>query len=264
MRSSDVLDTDNSRPLDMTVKAHLVELKRRLITCAVIWIVGCGIGFSFHKEIEHILSKPLNQTLYYSSPGGGLSFVMQIVIWVGFLFALPCVMYNAVQYLRPAVREVKTRTTVLFIIISLLLSVLAIVYSYVISLPAALAFLTTFNSDQVKALISVGDYTKFLFAYLLGSIITFQIPLILIFTNKIRRFPPGGLTKTQRPMILGAVVAAGIITPTVDPVNQLMIALPIILLYEIGVLVVWRTNRQYYRRLARRAARHDKLIAVKE
>ncbi len=228
-----------------TFAEHLHELKNRFFICLAFMGIGSLIGFLTHKKIELFLQKPLNQTLYYSDPAGGLSFVMQIALMVGAMLAMPMLMFQLVQFLRPAMKPLKTRMILACISCSLLLIVLAVVYAYTISMPAALHFLTNFNSENVKALISVSDYVRFLFAYILGTVAAFQIPLILFFMNKIKRFPPGSLLKLQRPAIIGAIIFSGVITPTVDPMNQMMVAVPIISLFELGSIAVFISNRKH-------------------
>ncbi len=227
-----------------TFAEHLHELKIRLMGCLLVLGLGSTLGFMIHKPVEAFLQKPLGQTLYYSNPAGGLSFVMQISLCIGVLFTLPLLLFQLVQFARPAIKPLKTRSVLLVLLTSLLLIVLAIIYAYVVSMPTALQFLTTFNSNNVKALISVSDYVKFLFAYVSGTVIAFQLPLIIFFANKIRRFPPGTLLKYQRPAIVGSIIFAGIITPTVDPINQMMVALPIIVLFEVGALAVMIANKK--------------------
>lgn len=229
-----------------SIREYLLELKRLALISVVAIAIGSAIGFAYHTQIIEAIRKPLGQTLYYTTPAGGLAFVMQISLYAGLILSLPIVLYQVIMFLRPAIKPIRLRATLTIFIASILLSICAAIYAYKLSLPAALDFLTHFNSEGVKSLISVGDYTKFFFAYLFGSMLTFQLPLIIIVTNQVRRFPPGALAKSQRPMILAAVIVSGVITPTVDPVNQLLIALPIIFLYEVGVFVVWRTNRAFY------------------
>lgn len=226
-----------------TFAEHLQELKVRLMVCLAVLGAGSLVGFLIHKPVEAILQKPLGQTLYYSNPAGGLGFVMQISLCVGILLALPLLMFQLMQFSRPAIKPIKSRMIALVIASSFVLTILGVVYAYVVSLPAALHFLTTFNSDGIKALISVNDYLKFLFAYILGTVLAFQLPLILFFANKIRRFPPGSLLRLQRPAIVGAIIFAGVVTPTVDPINQMLVALPIIALFEIGAFAVVVSNK---------------------
>lgn len=189
-----------------------------------------------------IIQKPLGETLYYSSPAGGLGFVLQVSLAFGFIITLPLLIYQTAQFIRPSMTVVKTRTVIWFTILSLFLSALGLAYSYFVSLPAALNFLVGFNSDTLRPLIGAKDYMQFLAAYAIGAIITFQLPLIFWFANKVRRFPPGGLMRSQRPVILGITIVSGVITPTIDPINQMAIALPMLLLFELGISAVALRN----------------------
>jgi sec-independent protein translocase protein TatC len=227
----------------LTFAEHLSELKKRLTWIGLAFVIGTGLGFLIHKQIESIIQKPLGETLYFSTPGGGLSWVVQVSVIVGMVFALPITLFQVAQFIRPAVKSIKTTTIIMVVIISMLLTVLAVLYTYFISLPAALKFLVGFNSDALQSLINVNDYMRFISAYIAGSIIAFQFPLIMIFINKIKKIPPGGLLKMQKPIIVGIVVVSGILTPTIDPLNQLLMALPMFLLFEVGVIAVSVSNK---------------------
>jgi sec-independent protein translocase protein TatC len=117
-------------------------------------------------------------------------------------------------------------------------------FAYFITLPAALHFLNEFSSDQVKALISTNEYISFVTIYVAAFAILFQLPLILLFINHITPLSPGALMRQQRLVILLSFVAAAVITPTPDIVNQTFMALPIIVLYQISMALVWLVNRR--------------------
>ena len=205
-----------------TFAQHLHELKIRFFVSLGFLLVGCLIGVLFYKSVEAFLQQPLGQNLYYTTPVGGLGYVMQICLLVGVVLALPVIMFEIAQFVRPALKPVKTRLVIVCIVSSLILTVLGFLYAYVVSLPAALHFLVTFNGPHVKPLINANDYLRFLFAYIIGTVVAFQLPLILFFMNKVRRFPPGTIWRVQRPFIVGAIIFAGIVTPTVDPINQMI------------------------------------------
>lgn len=221
-----------------TLADHLKELKYRAFTVIGFFATASVLGWVLHEKLIKIIQKPLGETLYYSSPAGGLGFVLQVSLAFGFIITLPLLMYQTAQFIRPSLGPVKTRAVVAFSCMAVLLSAMGLAYSYFVSLPAALKFLVGFNSDTLRPLIGAKDYMQFLAAYAIGAIITFQLPLIFWFANKVRRFPPGGLLRAQRPVILGIAVVSGVITPTIDPINQMAIALPMLLLFELGVSAV--------------------------
>jgi hypothetical protein len=110
-------------------------------------------------------------------------------------------------------------------------------------LPAALHFLTGFSIQNVTAMLTVDSYLNFIITYVLGFAALFQIPLILMIINTIKPIPPKKLLGFQRFVVLGAFILAAIISPTPDVTNQAILAVPIILMYQIGVLLVWLQNR---------------------
>jgi len=112
-------------------------------------------------------------------------------------------------------------------------------------LPAALNFLMhQFTNKQITALLTVDEYMSFVTVYLVGSALLFQIPLVLLFVNHIKPLGPRTMLKSERYVIVFAFIAAAIITPTPDIFNQMIIAGPIIAVYQLGFFLVWMHNRK--------------------
>src|SRR5690606_20255917 len=120
------------------------------------------------------------------------------------------------------------------------------------SLPAALHFLSNFSTGSVTSLISANEYFNFVMIYVACFALLFQMPLIIAFINKITPLTPRLLMKKQRFVILGSFIVAAIITPTPDPLNQTLMALPIIGLYQSSIGVVWQSNRRTRKKSHRR------------
>jgi Sec-independent protein secretion pathway component TatC len=93
-------------------------------------------------------------------------------------------------------------------------------------------------------MIIVGEYLNFVFSYLLGFAVLFQLPLIMLFINRIKPQEPKKLIKHQRWVILISFIIAAVLTPTPDPINQFIMAAPIILLYQVSVMLIWLQNRR--------------------
>ena len=122
--------------------------------------------------------------------------------------------------------------------------ILGMAFAYFISLPASLHFLSTFNSGQVKSLISTDEYFSFVTHYLLGFAILFQLPLVMIFINQIAPLKFSRLWSFERWVILISFILAAIITPTPDWVNQTIMAIPLIILYQISAIIVVLINKR--------------------
>ncbi len=206
----------------------------------------------FQDAIINFLMHPLgSQKLIYLTPIGGFNFLFKISLYVGLMLAIPMIVYQLYGFLRPLMHVHRKRTVFLFIFSSTLLAGSGICFAYFISLPAALHFLTSFDIRNVSAMLTVDSYLAFVITYLLGFAALFQIPLILLIINTIRPMPPRRLMKSQRYVVLVAFVIAAIISPTPDVTNQTILAIPIIAMYQVGVVAVWLQSRSKRSRIMR-------------
>lgn len=235
-----------------TISEHISELRRRALYCAIALLVGGIIGYKFQDKIIAWLTKPLGETLFYTSPAGGFDFLIKICIFFGFLLAIPVIMFNIMRFIAPAVPKYVTVKTGKILIISISLAILGAAFAYFVSLPAALHFLNNFSSKEIQSLISAQEYFNFVMIYIAGFAALFQMPLLIAFINKITPLSPAMLMKKQRVLILVSFIVAAVLTPTPDPINQTIMALPIIALYQISIIIVWRENRKQRRKLRKR------------
>lgn len=228
--------------------SHIQELRRRLGWSAAILLVGAILGYVWRKPIIEALAQPLNMPLYYTSPAGGFEFVMQVCILVGGLIALPVLIYNIIRFLEPAFQRKRFNRTQIGIIISIssFLAAAGVSFAYLIVLPASIHFFSLFNVGPVSAWISTKEYFTFATSYLMLMALLFQLPLILLIANSIRRFPPGSIGKFRRWVIVGSFVIA--LPLTYDMLSQALMAIPIIVLYEASGLIIWFKNRRYNKR----------------
>lgn len=227
---------------------HIHELRGRLLWSSMFIIFGTVAGYLMRDIILDWLQSPLGQELFFSSPMGGLSFILKISLTFGVLVAIPALMYNILRFLQPAMSSSSSRFAIKTLIASLFLLVLGVGFAYYISLPATLHFLHQFETSTVQALISADRYFKFVLTYLSGFGILFQLPLLILALNNITPLGPRKLMGYQRHVIVAAFVAAAIITPTPDPINQTLMAAPMIILYEFSIFLVWFVERHKHRK----------------
>lgn len=223
---------------------HLNELRARLVWCALALCVGGGVGFVIHEKLLALIQKPLGETLYFTSPTGGFNFAFKISLTFGLVVAMPVIMYQAMRFLSPLIPHKRSFHIATYMVWSLFLAYAGVVFAYVVSLPAALRFLTNFGGNNIQALISADEYFNFALAYIGGFAALFQVPLAMLFINRITPLKPGKLMGAQRYILVGSFIVAAILTPTPDPFNQMIMALPIILLYQVGIILVWIKNRK--------------------
>lgn len=223
---------------------HVQELRGRLIWIVAALLVGTTIGYYIKDQLLDLLVKPLGKTLYYTSPGGGFSLIIQLCLGFGIIFAVPVLIYHLIQFLAPVVPKYSLRFLVVIIVSSCLMVILGVSFAYLVSLPAALYFLNEFSNDQVQALISTDTYISFVAIYLAGFAILFQLPLVLLIINSITPLRPKKLLANTKWVVLASFIAAAIITPTPDPFNQTIMAGPVIALYMASAIPIKVVNRR--------------------
>lgn len=222
---------------------HVQELRLRLLVPALFLLIGGVVGYLLREPVQALLMKPLSQPLFYTSPAGGFEFVFKVSLFVGVLAAVPVLTYNLLKFLEPAMPSHVNYLIIKVLVASVSLAGLGAGFAYFVSLPAALHFLSEFGGADVHSLISTNEYLSFVTLYMAGFALLFQLPLILLFINRMTPLDPGRLLRRQRLVIVASFVLAAIVTPTPDPFNQLIMAGPMILLYEFSVALVWLTNR---------------------
>ena len=163
---------------------------------------------------------------------------------IGLILVMPVAIYHLFQFVAPVMKAARRRAVVMYTCASAALALAGVLFAYYATLPAAIHFLTSINIDQISSLLTVDSYLSFVFAYLLAGALLFQIPLILLIINSVTPLRPSRLMNYQRHVIVGAFVLSALITPTPDVINQTIMALPIIVMYQVGVTMVWFRNRR--------------------
>jgi sec-independent protein translocase protein TatC len=224
---------------------HAHELRRRLFYIAISVIaVSSAIYFIQQKVVAALLKPSHGQHFIYTSPGGGIDFLFRVCIYAGLIFSTPVIMYNLLGFLEPLITSGSKKFIISISLISTVLAVAGVVFGYFIGLPAALHFLLhQFKSVQIQPLVTIQSYLHFVMAYILGSSLLFQLPIILICINRIKPLNPKRLFHYERWVILAAFVLSGLMNPTPNLVSQLIVAGPFIIMYQIGIGIIAIVNR---------------------
>jgi sec-independent protein translocase protein TatC len=236
---------DQTAAVEQTALEHLHELMYRLLWPVGFLICGGAVAYVFRLRIITFLQRPLHETLYYTSPMGSFQFVMQVCLLCGVLCALPVLLYNVLRFIEPAFTQKFSRRMVWGILgASLALTCAGAGFGYFVTLPVALRFFVTVGTAQLHPLISVNEYLSFILGYLMTFALVFQLPLLLLFINRIRPFGPGTLGKKRTIVYVGAFAISLIMPSSPDPLSQVSLAIPIISLYELSILLVRWQNRK--------------------
>jgi sec-independent protein translocase protein TatC len=158
---------------------------------------------------------------------------------VGIFTALPFVLYNVVMFVAPGMTPRERRYLYALLPLTLLSFVIGAAFGYKVLFPPAVHFLLTFGSDVATPFIRIGNYVNLMLSLLFWMGVLFETPVVLFFLAKIGVVTPEFLARHRRYAVVIAFILGALITPTFDPVNQALVAVPVIVLYEISV---WLTK----------------------
>lgn len=243
----------------MTLREHVQELSRRFLLLVSILLVASSLVYVYRSSVIPVLLQPLsgtfgNQKLMYLNPAGGFNFIFLVSIYAGLAVVAPFLVQQLYAFIRPTLPKAAQKLSAKLLLTSFSLMVAGILFGYYVAVPGALKFLVEFAGEYVSAALTADSYLNFLIAYTLGLGLLFQIPFVIIIGHYIKPFTPSGLMKSERWAIVLTFIAAAIITPTPDPINLLIVALPILMIYQIGVVTVLGSIYKQRRRDKRAAA----------
>jgi len=221
----------------LSITEHLLELRSRLIKSTIALGVGIVISFPLAFYIFDILKSraPSDMNLVFINVTEMFGTYMKVALYCGVALSLPYLIYQLVMFLAPALKDREKRYLYLSMPLVVVLFAAGVCFAYFIFLPPALKFLLTFGSDIAQPMITVSNYVSVLVRLLLAVGLVFEIPLVITLLAKLGVVSPQKLAKGRKWAILAAFILGAIITPTVDPVNQTLIAAPIIVLYELSI-----------------------------
>jgi len=224
---------------------HLHELRRRLFYVAACVAAGSAVAYGLERKLIEVLLRPSHgQHFIYTSPLGGMNFLFSVCLDLGLVVATPVIIYQLLAFVQPLMKETTRKFLVLASAAAGLVAIGGLLFGYFVGLPSALHFLLhQFTTMQIRPLITIQSYMQFVALYLFGSALMFQMPLILLFINRIKPLKPSQLFKYERHLIAISFVIAFIMNPTPNLVDQMLVVLPIIITYQIGIGMIWLVNR---------------------
>lgn len=222
-----------------TVNDHIRELQVRFVVSVIALAIASVIVYFFYGPILTLLSSPLGAPLYYSTPAGSFTFVMRICFTGALIVTIPILAYNIIMFIRPAFEKTLTMKRVLITTgSSTLLAIAGAAFAFYCILPGTLLFFKGFQVTGLNALISADNYLGFVTNIIIMFVIVFQIPLLVTFIDIIKPLKPKKLLKMEKWVILGSLIVALLAPFTYDLLTSLLIALPIIVLYNLSIVIV--------------------------
>ena len=223
---------------EMGLLEHLDEMRQRLIRAIIAVLVGVIAGTFVTPTVLKLLVAPLgDQVPLAISPTEAPAVFFKVAIVIGLVIAMPVIMYQLFQFARPGLEPVERRYVLIGAPAASLSFAAGVVFAATVLLPAALPFLQGFLLGIVEQRYSIERYISFVSNILVWAGLVFETPLVMYFLAKLGVVTPEGFAKARRVVIIGAAAGAAVITPTTDPVNMLLVMVPFMLLYELGILL---------------------------
>ncbi len=232
---------------ELPVTEHIEELRQRIFKSVIALVVGFLIAWPFKKDILLFLEKPLPEDLrgklIFLSPPEAFFTALKVSFFAGILIALPVVLYQAWKFVEPGLYEHEKRFILPFIFFSLLFFFGGASFAYFVILPFGLRFLLGFMGDLLTPQITVGSYISFVIQMILAFGFVFLLPVVVWLLSKLGVINYRMLENNRKYAILVIFVIAAVLTPP-DIFSQVMMALPLLGLYELSIWIAKITGRE--------------------
>ena len=227
----------------MTLIEHLEEFRSRLFRVAIAFVLACIGTWIFREQIFRWLLDPAElEKLTFMGPAQGLMTDVKLSLFSAFLITVPVVIYHAWMFVAPAVGELGRAFTYVIVTLSSLLFLAGVAFGYYAVLPVGLQFLLEYESDRFEALPTADTYLPFITRTLLAAGIVFELPAATYVGAKLGLITAPVLRRFRKHALLVNAVVAAALTPSPDPVSMVLMAVPLVVMYELSIIIARFVN----------------------
>lgn len=222
---------------------HLEELRWRIIKSLIGIVAGAIItGIFIDWIINYVLFAPAKNTvppltIINLKPYGQFILYMQVVLVGGAVLSIPNIVYQIWKFIEPALKPGERKYVTGVVIFTTLCFLSGVVFSYFLMLPAALGFFAGFGTAIIENNIAADEYISFILSMVIASGLVFELPMLSFFLSKIGILKPSFMRKYRRHAIVAILIVAAVVTPGPDITSQVLLGVPLLLLYEISILI---------------------------
>lgn len=234
-------NSENEIGAEMSFLEHLEELRWRIIYSILGIFIGavvCWIFIDFLVDI--VLLKPARDSgasLQNLKPFGQLFLYMQIAIIAGIVVSIPNIFYQLWRFIAPALKKNERKYISAIVIYSSICFLIGIAFAYFIMLPLTMKFAAQFGSTEIANQFAIDEYMSIIISVMLAAGLIFELPMVSFFLTKLGILTPQFMKKYRKHSIVIIMIAAALLTPGTDPVSQIILAVPLVLLYEISIFI---------------------------
>jgi sec-independent protein translocase protein TatC len=226
--------------LELPFSEHIEELRQRLFLLFWIILLLTSVAFLEVKVIVKILEFPINNVKFFqTAPGEYFISTLKISFYTGLLFTSPFVIGQLILFLLPGLTKKETKIILPLLLSSLLLFGLGLTFSYYTLIPAALNFFLAYSEEVIEPLWSFDEYFEFILVLFYSTGIAFQIPIIQILVGLLNLVSASQMLGAWRYIVLVATILGAILTPSTDPLTQILLSLAILVLYFTGLGILF-------------------------
>jgi sec-independent protein translocase protein TatC len=235
---------------NLTFSGHLGELRRALTISGIAVVIGFGVAVGFSDELDRALRWPIRDLL---PPGTEPSFLgifepifyrLKLGLIGGIFLASPVIFQQLWWFVAPGLTPRERRLAVPFILLATLAFLGGAAFCYFLILPQAAAFAISTMVEGTQLILSMQNYLGTASSFVLAFGLVFETPVLVVLLASLGLVTARGLARVRKYVVLVCFIVGAIITPTPDPFNQTIVAVPMYLLYELGVLGAWLVTRK--------------------
>ncbi len=227
----------------LSISQHLLELRKRILISGAAVLIGTVVALVFYEDIIELLLRPADELssdegparLIYTELTEMIAVTVRVSILGGLVLAFPVVLYQAIMFVAPGLTKRERRFLLAFMPGVILSFIGGVAFGYFILIPPAVNFLLSWGSDLATPMIRIGNYVSIMVTLLFWLGMVFETPVVMFLLAKLGVVSWRTYARWRRYWILVAFILGALITPTFDPVNQALVAAPLIVLYEVGI-----------------------------
>jgi sec-independent protein translocase protein TatC len=234
---------------------HVEEFRRRLLQVVIALVIGFGISLAFtNRAMKFLLFQMSSVRPIALHPTETIVVYFRVAMILGLVLAMPYILYQLLGFFLPGMTRSERRILLTSVIGIGFFFALGVIFAGLVMIPLAVNYLQSFMSDLVQQTYSIDGYISFVTTIMFSSGVIFETPLLLALIARLGLVTTRQLAKGRRYALVGIAVLAALVTPTPDAFNMLLVMAPLLVLYELGILLAWFAERARRKALTTAAA----------
>ncbi len=223
----------------MPFTSHLAELRKTLIVSVIAVAIGFAVSYNYSKELFMLLAKPLppNTSFAFTRLIEPFFTYLKVSLLTGIFLASPVLIYEIWVFIAPGLHENERKWVWPIVFSSTALFIGGVLFGYFLVLPFGYSYFLSFSSDTIKPMLSMDEYFSFTTKFLLAFGLVFEMPLFILFLSLLGIVNAKMLSAYRKYAVIAIFIIAAVLTPTPDAFSQILMAAPMLVFYEAGIIL---------------------------